>query len=115
MALGLVPIVVDYGGPGEIVTDETGFRLKLASRDNLVSEAAGLLSDIADGRYDLTKMATSARDRVNKLYTWDEKARQLAKVYDWVCDDRLERPEFAFLDGRKPRRSNNDPSQSFGR
>ena len=31
MALGLVPIVVDYGGPAEIVTPETGFILPLTT------------------------------------------------------------------------------------
>ena len=36
MASGLPPIVVDYGGPGELVSDECGIRLPMAPREELV-------------------------------------------------------------------------------
>jgi glycosyltransferase involved in cell wall biosynthesis len=98
MALGLVPIVIDYGGPGEIVTPETGFRLKLRSREAIVVEAAALLTEIAEGRHNLNAIATNAFERVNALYTWERKARQLAEVYAWVCGDRPDRPEFPFFE-----------------
>jgi len=97
MALGLVPIVVDYGGPGEIVTNNTGFRLSLGSRRSLVTDAAVLLNDIADGRHDLAKLAASGLERVRALYTWEKKAVQLSQVYDWVRGERPNRPEFPFL------------------
>jgi glycosyltransferase involved in cell wall biosynthesis len=97
MALGLVPIVVDYGGPGEIVTDDTGFRLALGSRQSITADAAALLADIAEGRHDLAAIAKRGLERVNALYTWQKKALQLTEVYDWVCGDRAERPQFPFL------------------
>jgi glycosyltransferase involved in cell wall biosynthesis len=97
MALGLVPIVVDYGGPGEIVTDRTGFRLRLGSRHSLVAEAYGLLAEIADGGHDLAEFAKRGLERVNELYTWEKKALQLNEVYKWVCGDRADRPEFPFF------------------
>jgi glycosyltransferase involved in cell wall biosynthesis len=97
MALGLVPIVIDYGGPGEIVTDRTGFRLRLGSRHSLVAEAAGLLAEIADGRHDLAEFAKRGLERVGELYTWEKKALQLNEVYNWVCGDRAVRPEFPFF------------------
>jgi glycosyltransferase involved in cell wall biosynthesis len=97
MALGLVPIVVDYGGPGEIVTDDTGFRLRLGSRQSLIADAAALLGDIAEGRHDLEEMSKNCLERVKALYTWKQKARQLSQVYDWVRGDLPERPEFPFF------------------
>lgn len=97
MAMGLVPVVVDYGGPGEIVTDETGFRLSLGSRQSIVAEAAALLADISEGRHDLAALAKNGLERVNALYTWEKKALQLNEVYDWVCRDRADRPQFPFL------------------
>ena len=102
MALGLVPIVVDYGGPGETVTDQTGFRLRLGSRESLVADASALLADLSEGRHDLAKMAASASKRVSSLYTWDQKALQLIQVYDWVCGDRPHRPGFPFFEGEMP-------------
>lgn len=105
MALGLVPIVVDYGGPGEIVTDQTGFRLRLESRESLVAEAASLLAEMADGRCDLAEYAKRGLERVNALYTWHKKALQLNQVYEWVCGDRTNRPEFPFFAGVSPSES----------
>ena len=32
MAVGVVPIVVDYGGPGELVTERTGYRVPIGPR-----------------------------------------------------------------------------------
>ncbi len=34
MALGLVPVVVDYGGPADLVTAETGYKLPIGSRES---------------------------------------------------------------------------------
>jgi glycosyltransferase involved in cell wall biosynthesis len=103
MALGLVPIVVNYGGPGEIVTDDTGFRLPIGPRDSLVSKAAALLTELTDGRHDLAQLAANGLERVRALYTWQAKARQLSKVYDWVCGERTERPHFPFNELKEKR------------
>jgi glycosyltransferase involved in cell wall biosynthesis len=97
MALGLVPVVVNYGGPGEIVTNDTGFRLPLGPRQSLVDNAATLLAELADGRHDLAELARRGLERVNTLYTWEKKALQLNEVYEWVCGDRTDRPEFPFF------------------
>jgi glycosyltransferase involved in cell wall biosynthesis len=101
MALGLVPIVVNYGGPGEIVTDDTGFRLPIGSREFLVAELARLLNDIADRRYDLAALAARGQERVHTLYTWEHKARQLLEVYEWASGERSERPCFPFLESAR--------------
>ncbi|MET0250750.1 MAG: glycosyltransferase family 4 protein [Novosphingobium sp.] len=98
MALGLVPIVVDYGGPGEIVSDDTGFRLPLGTREHLVAAARSALADIASGRHDLAAIAARGRDRIDQLYTWPRKAAQVVEVYDWVRGRRRGPPDFGFFD-----------------
>jgi glycosyltransferase involved in cell wall biosynthesis len=97
MALGLVPIVVDYGGPGEIVTNDTGFRVPIGSRESIVESLAALLGELAERHHDLTELATNGLQRVQSLYTWERKAEQLNEVYAWVCGERAERPDFGFL------------------
>jgi glycosyltransferase involved in cell wall biosynthesis len=102
MAMGLVPVVIDYGGPSEIVTNETGFRLRLAPRQSIVAEAAALLADMSEGRHDLAAMAKIGLERVKALYTWEQKALQITEVYDWVCRDREGRPTFPFISRSNP-------------
>lgn len=97
MALGLVPIVVDYGGPGEIVSSDSGFRLPLGNRETLVAKARSLLSEIAAGAHDLAAIAARGRTRVEQLYTWQRKAAQLVEVYAWLHGQRQGPPEFGFF------------------
>lgn len=98
MSLGLVPIVVNYGGPGEIVSGDTGFRLPLSSRERLIEHASTLLGEIASGEHDLAQLARHGLERVRSLYTWNRKALQLCDVYDWATGLRPAKPEFAFID-----------------
>lgn len=98
MALGLLPIVVNYGGPGELVDDETGVRVPIGDRASLVAgfrEAlAGLVADPA--RVD--RVAARARERLLRHFTWEAKARQTLEVYRWVLGQRADRPVFDLVE-----------------
>jgi glycosyltransferase involved in cell wall biosynthesis len=93
MALGLVPIVVNHGGPGELVTDETGFRVPLGSRDSIVAAFRDILAALAAAPDRARLMGEKARRRVGKLFTWDVKARQIVEIYRWVLGQR-DKPDF---------------------
>jgi glycosyltransferase involved in cell wall biosynthesis len=97
MALGMIPIVANYGGPGEIVTDDSGFRLPIGPRESLIESARVLLTDMAAGRYDLATLAANGIERVGALFTWERKAAQLLDVYDWAAGKRPDKPEFPFF------------------
>ena len=97
MALGLIPIVADYGGPGEIVTDATGFKLGVGSRGQLIENIRNVLSQMADGKFDLLDMAQRSKERVTSLYTWDSKAQQVLEVYEWAVGNQKEKPDFDFF------------------
>lgn len=94
MALGLVPIVVDYAGPGELVTSNTGYKLPMDRREKIVSSFSEKLKMLADDRQALIPMMLAARQRVHSLFTWSAKAKQIREVYDWVLGARTEKPEF---------------------
>jgi len=93
MAMGIVPIIVDYGGPGELVTPQTGFAVPMASRETLIQELRRILARLVADRTPLGPMAARGRERVATWFTWEAKARQVAKVYDWVLG-RGPKPEF---------------------
>jgi glycosyltransferase involved in cell wall biosynthesis len=94
MAVGLVPVVCDYGGPGELVTDATGYRLPMTSRKGIVEALKAALTQIADDPAALEPMAAAAQRRVEANFTWSAKARQVAEVYSWVLGRRGDRPDF---------------------
>jgi len=93
MALGLVPIVMDYGGPGELVSPGTGFVLPMGPRSQIVAALRGLLERLVRDPSDLQAMGERARSRVMRSFTWDAKAGQVLEVYRWVLGQR-ERPDF---------------------
>jgi glycosyltransferase involved in cell wall biosynthesis len=93
MALGLVPVVVDYGGPGELVTDLTGFRIPIGPRAAIVAAFRETLTTLVAQRGRLAEIGARARRRVFEQFTWDAKARQVAQVYEWVLG-RAPKPDF---------------------
>lgn len=94
MALGLVPLVVDYGGPGELVPEGTGFSIPMAPREKLVADFRDSLTRLLARPDDLASLGRRAQDYVYKHFTWDAKARQIREVYDWVLKRRADKPDW---------------------
>lgn len=84
MALGLVPVICDYAGPAELVTDETGFKVPMGTRDQIVAKFRETLDSICQTPSQLAPMAQAARTTIQDHFTWSAKARQLRQVYDWA-------------------------------
>jgi glycosyltransferase involved in cell wall biosynthesis len=93
MALGLVPVVVDYGGPSELVTDATGFRIPIGSRAQIVERMRETLGALVRDPAPLRAMGERARARVLAHFTWKQKARQTLAVYRWLRGEGA-RPDF---------------------
>jgi glycosyltransferase involved in cell wall biosynthesis len=93
MAMGLVPVVVDYGGPAELVSEGTGYRLPIGPRQELVSRFRQALTDLASARERLAEVGRRARRRVQARFTWEAKAAQVLEVYRWVLGQRG-KPDF---------------------
>ncbi|MEM9914601.1 MAG: glycosyltransferase family 4 protein [Planctomycetota bacterium] len=94
MAVGLVPVVVDYGGPGELVTDTTGHRVAIGPREQIVADFKAAIGQLADNPDKLEPMSHAAMARVEQLFTWPAKAKQVAAVYAHAAGETAERPDF---------------------
>lgn len=88
MALGVVPVVVNYGGPGELVAPGTGLAIPIARRDALIAAFRAALERLADDSSELPAMARRAREQVMAHHTWDARARQTIEVYRWATAQR---------------------------
>lgn len=84
MALGVAPAIVDYAGPSELVTEETGFRVPIAPRPRLVADFRQIFERLVADPDLARAVGERARARVHRWFTWDVKARQIAEVYRWL-------------------------------
>jgi len=101
MAMGLVPVVADYAGPRELVSDATGIRVPLGRRTELVAGFRRALEQLAERPDFVRTTGERARRRVLELFTWDAKARQTCDVYRWVLGAR-DKPDFGMPFGDLP-------------
>lgn len=85
MALGVVPVIVDYAGPGELVGPETGYKIPIGSRAEIIEALAAKLAEIVANPAEIETKSAAARARIEADFTWSAKARQIAQIYDWVC------------------------------
>jgi glycosyltransferase involved in cell wall biosynthesis len=94
MALGVVPIVVNYGGPAELVTENTGFLIPIGPRRQIIAHLRDLLIGLVEDPSAVESRAPAAIRRAEKHFTWPAKAQQILEVYRWVLDGRIRKPDF---------------------
>jgi glycosyltransferase involved in cell wall biosynthesis len=94
MAVGVVPVVVNYGGPAELVTDRTGWLVPIGSREQIVTRLRALLNELAEHPSRIDEKSRAGLERVQAHFTWQAKARQVHDVYRWVVDPTRQKPHF---------------------
>jgi glycosyltransferase involved in cell wall biosynthesis len=94
MALGVVPVVVDYGGPGEFVNDSCGYLIGLGSKEKIIQQLSVVIENIIKDPSALKEKRINGQERVRNFFTWQAKAKQTKKIYEWVIGKRSEKPNF---------------------
>jgi glycosyltransferase involved in cell wall biosynthesis len=94
MAMGAVPIVVDYGGPGELATPKTGFLIPIGSRGHIVEQLRKILSDLVRHPESIAAKSEAARRRARRHFTWEAKARSVIDIYRWLRGEETSPPNW---------------------
>lgn len=81
LASGLPSIVVDYGGPGELVTQECGALLPLTPREPLIARLREAMEALAGDSERCRSLGAAACRRVREEFTWSTKAARLVGMY----------------------------------
>jgi len=89
MACGLPVVCLDYGGPGEMVTDECGIKVKPITPEQTINDLADALLKLANDPELRRKMGEAGRRRVQEHYTWGKKGEFIKKVYEEVLEKKL--------------------------
>lgn len=89
MAVGCVPVVINYGGPGELVTPATGCVIPMGNRRQIIDRLGVLLGQLALNPGEIDAKSARAICRAHNQFSWDAKAAQVRTVYDWLLNPQI--------------------------
>ena len=84
LGTGAVPVVADFGGPGDIVHPEVGYKVALTTEDDIVAQMEKILTELAHDRDRLEQLRRQGMAYVRDCLTWDAKAERTSRVLHWV-------------------------------
>ena len=77
-------MVADFGGPGDIVNPEVGYKVPLTNESDFVSRMEIILKELAGDRDLLNRLRQRGVSYAREHLTWDAKARKTTQILNWV-------------------------------
>jgi glycosyltransferase involved in cell wall biosynthesis len=84
LASGAVPVVADFGGPGDIVHPEVGYKVLVTNEEDVVAQMEKILTELAHNREQLDRLRRQGMIYARERLTWDAKAELTTKVLQWA-------------------------------
>jgi glycosyltransferase involved in cell wall biosynthesis len=84
LAVGAVPVVADFGGPGDIVNTKIGYKMPLINESDMVSRMEKILASLAQDRDLLNRLRQQGMSYARERLTWDAKAQTLTAIMRWA-------------------------------
>jgi glycosyltransferase involved in cell wall biosynthesis len=84
LATGAVPVVADFGGPGDIVHPNVGYKVPLTHESEIVAQMEEILTNLAQDRELLNRLRQQGMSYARECLTWDAKAQNTARVLNWA-------------------------------
>jgi len=77
-------VVADFGGPGDIVTPEVGYKIGLTSEADFVQKLASVLDHLVLDPDHLETLRQCGMAYARERLTYEGKARAVSGVLQWV-------------------------------
>jgi glycosyltransferase involved in cell wall biosynthesis len=84
MARGVVPIIVRYGGPSDVVDEGCGIALALKNEPDTVQDLKKVLTELVDNPDRIRELGTAAYVKAGSTCTWEKKTELLAAVMNYA-------------------------------
>lgn len=84
LASGAVPVVADFGGPGDIVYPQVGYKVPLTNEFEFVSRMQNVLSELASNRELLCRLRQQGMTYARERLTWEAKAQSTTQILNWA-------------------------------
>ena len=78
-------MVVDFGGPGDIVHEEVGYKFSLTTESDIASRIESILTELASNRELLGRLRQRGMAYARERLTWDAKAQTTTQVMNFGC------------------------------
>jgi glycosyltransferase involved in cell wall biosynthesis len=84
LAAGAVPVVADFGGPGDTVRSGIGYKVPLTNETDLVLQMEKILASLAQDWDLLNRLRQQGMSYARQHLTWDAKAQSITQVLNWA-------------------------------
>jgi len=84
LASGAVPVVADFGGPGDIVYPDVGYKVPLTNENDVVAKMEKILAELAGNPRLLERLRQQGVSYARERLTWDAKAQSTTQVLNWA-------------------------------
>ncbi len=92
LASGAVPVVADFGGPGDIVHPQVGYKVPLTNESDMASQIDNILGNLESDRDLLNRLRQQGMSYARESLTWNAKAQSTTRVLTWAVGQGL-RPD----------------------
>jgi glycosyltransferase involved in cell wall biosynthesis len=84
LAHGVIPVVVDYGGPGDIVHTRVGYKVSLTNEQDMIGQIDAILKGLEKDRSLLFQMQEQGMHYAREGLSWDGKAKIMSEILCWA-------------------------------
>jgi len=84
LACGTVPVILDWGGPGDIVQPDVGYKVPPSDEDDVVAQMDKILTELAGNRDLFQRLRQQGMTYARECLTWEAKAQATTQVLNWV-------------------------------
>jgi glycosyltransferase involved in cell wall biosynthesis len=84
LAVGAIPVVVDFGGPGDIIHPGVGYKVSLTNESDIVLEIEKILANLESNRDIVSRVRQQGMSYARNCLTWDAKAQSTTEVLTWA-------------------------------
>ena len=84
LGTGCVPVVADFGGPGDIVHPAVGYKVALTTENDIVAQLEKILTELAHNRDRVEQLRRQGMAYARECLTWDAKAQAVTRVLNWA-------------------------------
>lgn len=84
LSMGAVPVVADFGGPGDVVNPDVGYKIPMSNEHDMILKLESVLKKLAEDRNHLENLRERGMAYAREDLTYDAKARVMTDILLWA-------------------------------